>query len=236
MHEEQVNSIDLKELLSLLLKNIVFIGIVTFGIAIIVGLYTFNFVPKKYESKTLINVTKDIDEEANSTSSDIFRYGSELAKRYSIIAKSNTVLEMVKTDLKTNHNLNIKKQQLIDSFEVISVNETDILRITVTYTDYILAKDIAQAITDASMIVYENTYQDASVTSIDEADLNDIPVSPNLKLNVVIGFVLGLMLSVGSVLMKEFLNRKIKTEKDIEQYLEIPYFGSIPNYKKLKNL
>ncbi|QVK17178.1 hypothetical protein KHQ81_09785 [Mycoplasmatota bacterium] len=234
LDHEQTNTLDLQELVSLLIKNSVIIILVTLVFTLVVGFYTHYGITPKYESKTLINVSKKVNEEQSGNSSDIFRYGSELAKRYSIISKSNTVIQTVQLELKNNHNLELSEDTIKNCFEVVSVNDTDILRITVTYPNYLTAQDIANAVTNASIDVYEATYTDAIVTSIDTADLNENPVSPNLKLNIVIGFVLGLLVSVGFVLIKELMNRKIKTEKDIEEYLDIPYFGSIPNITKIK--
>lgn len=235
LEQEQTSTLDLQELFSVLVKNSLIIALVTLAFAFAVGLYTYYGVTPKYESKTLINVAKKANKDSIGTSSDIFRYGSELAKRYSIISKSNTVVQAVQFDLKNNNNLELSEETIKNSFEVISVNETDILRITVTYPNSVTAQEIANAVTVASMDVYEETYDEATVTSIDTADINENPVSPNLTLNVVIGSVLGLMVSVGLIIVKEYMNRKIKTEKDVEEYLKIPYFGSIPDIKKLGN-
>ena len=54
------------------------------------------------------------------------------------------------------------------------------------------------------------------------------PISPNKKLNLAIAFFLGLMISVGIVFLLEYLDSTIKTESDVEKYLDLPVLGVIP--------
>ncbi len=233
MEETQVEStINLQELFGLLWKNIIFIGIVTLIATVGTGLFTTYLITEKYESTTLISVTKEDTDETPNASSDVFRYGTELAKRYSIIATSNSVLTEVHDKLKSEHNLEIKKNIIKNSVEVVSVNETDILRITVKYTDADTAQTIADLITDVSKNIYQTTYEDAEIKIIDHAEVNNNPVSPNINLNIIIGFVLGLMIGIGIVLLREFLDRTIKDEKDVEKYLNLPVVGNIPLFEK----
>lgn len=236
MDNENSNTLDLHELFNLLLKNIIFIGFITILITLATGLYTKYGITEKYESQTLITVSKIVDENQTNYTSDIFRYGTELAKRYSIISKSNTVIKAVQEDLLINENLSLTTNQIQNSFTVNSVNETDILKITVNYRDPVHAEKIAQSVTKVSMRVYEEKYFGTIVTSIDEANFNDNAVSPNFKLNLIVGFVLGSMVAVGIVLLKEFMNRVVKSEKEIEKYLNIPCLGLITDKKLQKNI
>ena len=66
---------------------------------------------------------------------------------------------------------------------------------------------------------------------MDKAVLPDKPVKPNIKLNIAIAFFIGLMASVGLVFVLEYLDRTIKTEEEVEKYLELPVIATIPRYK-----
>lgn len=232
MNNEEASSIDLRELLLVIFKNLWLIILIIAISGIGTGLFTSYGIQKNYESNTLFTVLSPSESNEAPTSSDVFRIGSELAKRYSIIAKSNTVIEATRVDLAPD--IMLSERAIRDSFTVNSVNETDILRITVTYIEPEIAQKIAESVTNESMKIYEETYQGVAVESIDKADLNRNAVSPNLKLNVIIGSILGLMISIGIILLKEFLNRKIKSAKDIELYLNVPFFGEIPDFNKIK--
>ncbi len=216
------------ELFGLIRKNILLIIVITIITTVGTGLGTKYLINSKYESTTLISVTKDSVNNAAITSSDVFRYGTELAKRYSIIATSNSVISEVQKRLKNEYRLEITRSEIKNSVEVVSVNETDILLIKVKYSEPEAAKEIADIITDVSNNIYQLTYEDAVVKEIDDAEINYEPVSPNLKLNIFIGFVVGLFMSIGYVFLSEYVDRTIKDERDIEKYLDLTVVGSVP--------
>lgn len=55
------------------------------------------------------------------------------------------------------------------------------------------------------------------------------PVSPNKKLNIAIGFLLGLMVSIGLAFLLEFVDNTFKTKEQVEQILGLPVVGAIPD-------
>ena len=59
------------------------------------------------------------------------------------------------------------------------------------------------------------------------------PVSPNKKLNILIAFVLGLMVSVGVSLLLEFMDNTFKSKTDLEQALDLPVLSTIPEFDSL---
>ena len=66
---------------------------------------------------------------------------------------------------------------------------------------------------------------------MDKAVLSDKPVKPNKKLNIAIAFFIGRMASDGLVFVLEYLDRTIKTEEEVEKYLDLPVIATIPRYK-----
>ncbi|MFC2171325.1 GumC family protein [Acidobacteriota bacterium] len=54
------------------------------------------------------------------------------------------------------------------------------------------------------------------------------PYSPNTKLNLLLGAIVGLSLGFTLVFLKEYLDNTIKTKDDVENFLEIPMLGTIP--------
>jgi len=71
------------------------------------------------------------------------------------------------------------------------------------------------------------------VTTLDEAVVPQNPSSPNIKRNVVIGFVLGGVLISILVILSEVLDDRVKKPEDIEEVMGITLLGVIPNVKKL---
>jgi len=70
-----------------------------------------------------------------------------------------------------------------------------------------------------------------SVSIVDRATAPQDPIKPNKKMNVLIAFMVGLMISVGLAFVLEFLDNTIKTNKDVEKILGLPVLGMIPDYR-----
>lgn len=226
---EQENTLDLQELAFILLKNCWIIFIVTIIFAVSVALFTSYGIENKYQSHAIVTVISE-DQETNQ-SSDSLRVTTEMAERFSIIAKTNTVLEAVSNDLNLTHGILMKPAQLAGAFTISPQNDTDILKVTVTYKDPVIAQYIAERITERTKNVYEATYEKDNVKWLDHAVFNENPISPNLMLNTLIGVVLGGVVSIVIILIKEMLNRKVRTVKDLE-VLDIPFLGSIQDLTK----
>ena len=69
---------------------------------------------------------------------------------------------------------------------------------------------------------------------MDGSQVPTSPISPNIKLNVAIAFVVGLMASVGLALLLEYLNNTIVSKEDVERNLGLPVIGIIPDSEEEK--
>ena len=67
---------------------------------------------------------------------------------------------------------------------------------------------------------------------IDPAEPSNVPVSPNLFLNILIGIVAGIVAGIGLAFFLEYLDTSIKTVDDVEKYLSLPVLGAIPQRVK----
>jgi hypothetical protein len=76
------------------------------------------------------------------------------------------------------------------------------------------------------------------VSIISEAAPSTNPVSPNKKVNLAIGGILGLIIGVGLALLSQLFNRTVKSVEYVTETLNIPVLGHIPllNTKELKDI
>lgn len=65
---------------------------------------------------------------------------------------------------------------------------------------------------------------------------NTTPVSPNKKLNLTIGMLLGIFLSIVFVFLLENLDVSISTIEEIENFIKLPVLGIIPNIASEKRI
>lgn len=86
----------------------------------------------------------------------------------------------------------------------------------------------------AEMSLWEKT-QFGLGRPLDYARVPLKPVKPKKKIITLIGFLLGGILGVGIVLIKELINDKIKSTEDLKNY-KLPLLGTIPDFSILEGL
>jgi len=72
----------------------------------------------------------------------------------------------------------------------------------------------------------------AYIEVIDPA-VSAIDITPNGRLNILLGALLGLVLGVGAAFFLEYLDRTVRTSADIETLLGIPVLGIIPRLRRI---
>ena len=67
-----------------------------------------------------------------------------------------------------------------------------------------------------------------NITLVDRPVPPARPYSPNRLLIIVLGIVVGLLLSIGAALTVDHFDHTIKKPQDVEYYLGAPFLGSVP--------
>ena len=73
-----------------------------------------------------------------------------------------------------------------------------------------------------------------NIRIIDEAVVPEKPYMPRKLLNIAIGLAAGLILGIIFSLLAEFLNQTVKSAKEIEEVLRLPFLGFVPHEKQRK--
>ena len=222
-NENQEVELDLIHIIKIILRRWILIGVITFAVTILAFGYAYLMLDDVYtaESSMIVQVTNTGDSDYTALLT-----GQRLVDTYTEIAESNRVLE----ELKTNLVIDYTNSQLRNMISVISVNDTLIVNLTVESNDPELAKDIANEL--VSIVKNLSTEFDGleDVEILDTALTPTSPSGPNRLLYLMVGVLLGGMIGVGIVLAFEFLNKDIKTGKDVEKILGLRLLGLIPNY------
>ena len=150
---------------------------------------------------------------------------------------SSTVQQKLLSDKFTNEALIAVaqgKNNAIDQLE--KKNADEIAKLPQTQQGYLQVKrdaDVAQEI----YVMLAKRLEEAKVAEVmvptevqvvDEATLPDKPIKPRKLLTLVLALFLGLFGGTGYTIARTLLNRKIRTAADVEQYLELPVLGVIP--------
>lgn len=217
-------TLDLKDFLNILRKRMSLIIIITLVTTLAAGIISFFIIKPTYEAQTSIIIGKAVDNQNQKVDySDVMMY-QQLVKTYSEIAQSRRVAD--KTLEKLNNGMTV--QQLQKSITVTPEQNTQILIVKTQGKD---AKESARIVNTLSETFIEEArviYPTGVIQIMDNAQVPDKAAKPNKKLNVAIAFFLGLMGSVGLSFLFEYMDSTLKTEEDIEKYLELPVIGIIP--------
>lgn len=98
------------------------------------------------------------------------------------------------------------------------------------------AKDIYDfLLKQAEEINLSSVMSSSSLRVVDPADVPILPISPKIKLNVLVAAVLSLALGMGVALFLDYMDDTLKTPDDVIRYLGIPVLGAVPYHRRLKN-
>jgi capsular exopolysaccharide synthesis family protein len=152
-------------------------------------------------------------------------------KTYSDLAPTPLVLQPVIAEL----GLDVNEGTLAKQVTASAPLDTSIIEITVTDTDPVRAADIANATAASLTTVVEKIETPATADAVSpvkltlaqQATVPATPVSPNVPLNIALGALVGLAIGIGIAVLRETLETRIRTERDVEQVTDVPILGGI---------
>ena len=74
----------------------------------------------------------------------------------------------------------------------------------------------------------------SNIRITEKAQLPSYSIGPNSRRNLLLGVVLGLMLGIGISFLREYIDRSLHTEEDVQKYLGLPVLSVIPLAEKGK--
>lgn len=162
------------------------------------------------------------------TSSDITS-STYLTKDYIEMIQSRTVVEAVIDEL----DLDVSYEGLLSVMTVSAESDTRVVSISVQDPDPFQARDIADAICQASVNHIKEIMELESVNIVDSANIPTSKSSPSLAKNVIIGALIGFLISIVIIVVVFLLDDKVKTSEDVERYLGLSVLGMMPLDEKL---
>ncbi|KXT90860.1 Tyrosine-protein kinase transmembrane modulator EpsC [Streptococcus oralis] len=230
MKKQNTMEIDVFQLLNTLWKRKLIIALVAIVTGAIAFAYSSFIIKPEYTSTTRIYVVNRNQGDKTGLTNQDLQAGSYLVKDYREIILSQDVLEKVVTDLK----LNMSTKGLASKVQVTVPVDTRIVSISVKDKQPEEASRIANSLREVAAQKIINVTRVSDVTTLEEARPATSPSSPNIRRNTLIAFLGGLGVVVVVVLLVELLDVRVKRPEDIEDVMQIPLLGVIPNLDKLK--
>jgi succinoglycan biosynthesis transport protein ExoP len=173
-----------------------------------------------------------VSTQAGSTGAELAQgntYTLSRVKTYAELAASEQVLTGVVEEL----GLDATTSELAQQITATPVAETTIIEITGTSADPVeaaaIANETAASLADVVDEVESVGSQDSPVrlTTVQSAPTPTDPVSPRTALNLALGALLALGAALGLALLREVLDTRIRSTRDLEDTTDHPILGVI---------
>lgn len=226
--------ISLKEIFIIIKKKIWLILFITVFATLISGILSYFVIKPTYEATTTLMIGKPTQSTYNPDNPMQYQEvqtNRMLVTTYSAIAKSRSVAEQVINKLK----LGITPEQFASLIDVSSVGDTELIQIKADAKTPRDSVSLCDTTADVFMNKITQIMKVDNVQTVDDAIPDYTPVKPKPVLNMAIAAVIGLMVSIFLVFLLEYIDDTIKTNDDVEKYLNLPILGNIPFIKEEKN-
>ena len=227
--ENQAVEIDVFAMLKTLWKRKFSIVLVALVFAIAAFGYSAFLAKKEYQSTSRIYVVSRQNQDNNALTNSDLQAGSYLVKDYREIILSQNVLTQAIEELK----LDLTPAELSKKISVSVPTDTRILSITAKDGDPKEAARIANGLRNVAAEKIISVTKVSDVTTLDEAEVPQSPSSPNIRRNVLLGFIAGVGLMVVLLVVVEVLDDRVKRPEDIEELMGLTLLGIVPDMKKL---
>ena len=227
MEEE---GIKIEDLISILKKRCKMIFMITLTVTIFSAIISTYVIPHKYETSAKVFIGKEgsimqgIDKNYNGNDVEMYQ---KLLKTYAEIIQTKDLVEKAVDEEK----LGLTSNSILKNLKVTPAVDTQILEIKYQNEDKILAKDILDSIITELIIESKQLISNGNVKIIESVKMPESPESPNISLNVVIAFLLGIITSAGLSFFLESIDNTFKKKEQLEGMLELPVLGVIPYFR-----
>ncbi|MGH1880338.1 hypothetical protein IGI69_001110 [Enterococcus sp. DIV1083b] len=218
-------TISLNEIFDILRKHLTSILISMFVGLALAAIVTFFVLTPKYRSQAQLIVTLPQTETTNANDVNM---NLQMINTYKELVTGDLVINQVKDRIESEYGIDKSVQELKDSVEVTQSQNSLMFSIMATDTSSVYAANIA----NTTALVFQENAKDVlsvdKISIISNAEASSSPVSPNNKLNLAIGLVLGILVGFGIAFLLELLDRTVKDNKFVTETLGFTILGTVP--------
>lgn len=190
--------------------------------------YAAYFITPTYSSSIMLYINSnglDIGSSTIKVSMGDLSLSTRLISTYSIILKNRTTLEMVRDEL----DLPYSWGQLNGMISTSSVNDTEIMRITVTCDNPEMAAKIANGVATVLPKRVTEIVSGCSMAVLDSAIPQYGKIAPNVSSYARNGLLIGILISAGLIALLAILDNTIHSEEYIASNYDLPILAKVPN-------
>lgn len=231
-----MEEIDLKELFELFLEKKVQIILIVLIFIVLGVIYTLGFVTPMYQSSTTLVLTQSdgssttdstTGETTDSITSTDLTLNSKLVGTYSELISSQSVLRQVISNLNIS---NLTEEDIRNNVTVSSVEDTEVIKITVNNENANYAAEIANEIANVFTDKVAEIYNINNVNILDEAEVSTSPYNVNHIRDILIFVAMGVIVALAFVFIVNMFDNTVKSVEKLEKNVGLTVIASIPVY------
>jgi succinoglycan biosynthesis transport protein ExoP len=171
---------------------------------------------------------------ANAGAAQPFVMGTEKG-----IASSGAVLSLA------SQALSLPESRLENGLSITVPVDTDLLVIAFSDPSPLVAQSVAQEVAEAYVLYRSSTVRPTGTTGasssvaqaviVTDATFPTAPLSPNRKLIVAVGLILGFALGIGLALLRDMVDDGLRGALDLQAQAETPVLAQIPAFRRKGN-
>ena len=212
----------LLDLLKLIRKNLVLMIVVPLVCTVLVAAYAWLFMPNSYSASVSMYVlTTTSDGTTEGITNTDLTASQMLTNDVAKLIQSNRVLS---DTAKTLSMTNLSGYGV----EVISSTTTRVVTLSVTGTSAQEVAIIANELAKTTDQVAKEIMDVRSVNVIDRALEPSAPSGPPRVLYTVVALMVGIVLAIAIIMLKDLLNTRVRNIAEIEELLGVPVIGRMP--------
>ena len=189
--------------------------------------YATFLIPPKYSSSVMLYVNNSslLGNTTFSISSSELTAAQGLVKTYTVILKNRTTINQVieKTGLDYTY------EQVYHMIDAKSVNETEVLRVTVTNEDPYEAAAIANCIAEVLPERIADVIEKSSMKVVDLGVVNTKKVAPSITNYTQTGVLLGGLAALIVLVILALLDGTVHDEEYVLKNFDYPILAKVPN-------
>lgn len=222
--ENTENTIEFTRILQIIKKNLWLLILLPIIFLLLSVVLTFFVLKPQYQASTQVLVNQK--KEAKNVRVQEVQGNIQLVNTYAEILKSPRILDKVSKDYNK-----YSSEELNKMVNVKTQANSQILNINVTDHNKKESEDIANKVANVFKDDMPHIMNMDNVSILSTANGTAEKVSPKTSVNLIIGLFVGLVLAIFIIALKEMLDKRIKSEEDVERELNVPVLGSIPKLK-----
>lgn len=227
--EKDEIEIDLTELLHAFLHRwwlIALTALIGFGIA---ACFTRYAITPMYQSKAMLYI---LTKTTSVTSFADLQIGTAITRDFEVIATSKPVIDKAIASIKKTENINMSRKDIQSMLTIVNQEDTRILEIRAVHENPDYACMVANAVAEATAERMAEIMKSDPPTTVERAEREDVPISPSMLKNSILGFLIGAMFTCALLAIQFLMNDNIKTDEDIRHYLGEVTLAVIPQVKR----